>query len=76
MAFRRFAQDALIRFDMAFLAAALQGFRVRFFCVAAGLEEAPGAGARAFFRFAQNAFIRLLTAAFCAAVIARRFGVG
>ena len=34
------------------------------------------AAALAFFRFAQNAFIRLLTAAFCAAVIARRFGVG
>ena len=29
-AFRRFAQDALSRFDMALLAAALQGFRGRF----------------------------------------------
>ncbi len=33
LAFRRFAQDAFIRFDMAFLAAALIGFR---FCVAVG----------------------------------------
>ena len=34
-AFLRFAQDALVRLDMAFLAAALHGFRVRF-CVALG----------------------------------------
>ena len=31
LAFRRFAQDAFIRFDSAFLAAALIGFRARFF---------------------------------------------
>ena len=33
LALFRFAQDALIRFDMAFLAAALHGRRVRFWAV-------------------------------------------
>jgi len=37
LALFRFAQDALIRFDMAFLAAALHGFRFLFVLGCAGL---------------------------------------
>jgi len=62
-AFRRFAQDAFSRFDMAFLAAALIGARFRF-CVAVGCA---GEAALAFLRFAQYAFIRALRATLHAA---------
>ena len=60
---------------MAFLAAALIGARFRF-CVAVGCAGEAAAGALGFLRFAQYAFIRLPTAARCAAVMGRRFGVG
>ena len=75
LALFRFAQDAFSRFDMAFLAAALIGFRVRF-CVVVVRAGVAAAAALAFLRFAQDAFIRFPTAARCAAVMGRRFGVG
>ncbi len=74
LALFRFAQDAFSLFDMALLAAALHGFRVRFWVVVVRAGVAAAA-ALAFLRFAQYAFIRLPTAARCAAVIGRRFGV-
>ena len=64
MAFLRFAQDALIRFDMALLAAALHGFRFAAF----GSAGETAVVALGFLRFAQYAFIRLPIAAFSAAV--------
>jgi len=67
LAFLRFAQDALIRFDMALLAAALHGFRFRFRAAFGSAGEAAVV-ALGFFRFAQYAFIRLPIAAFSAAV--------
>ena len=67
MAFLRFAQDALIRFDMALLAAALHGFRFRF-CAAFGSAGAAAVVALGFFRVAQYAFIRLPIALFSAAL--------
>ena len=61
--FFRFAQYAFIRFDIAFLAAALIGAHFRF-CVAVGCA---GGVALAFLRFAQYAFIRALRATLHAA---------
>ena len=67
MAFLRFAQYALILFDMALLEAALHGFRFRF-CAAFGSAAEAAVVALGFLRFAQYAFIRLPIALFSAAV--------